>query len=350
MNLLKNKFKILISAVILAGIIAGSRSFLYETNATEENALAQPLYVIPGGELVGMKVYTDGVYIVDISFVNTENGRIYPGKDAGLKSGDYIQRINGYEINTNEEFSSMIVGGDEYELEILRKGKKLTTTITPVFSKQHNEYKVGLWIRDSTAGIGTVTFYMKDTGDFAALGHAISDKDINKALLLREGKVYNASVSGVVKGEKGNPGELEGGFSAGDTEIGIIKRNTAEGVRGKSYQVPQKQEIPLGTHKDVKEGDAFIYCCVNGTKVEKYSVKIVKLLKSNLYTSKGMIVQVTDERLLTKTGGIVQGMSGSPIIQNGRIVGAVTHVFVNDPTRGYGIFIENMLAEAEKIK
>ena len=346
----KNKFKFAAIVGVVTVIVACANTVFTVTNASEDKVLSYPVSVIPGGELVGMKVYTKGVYIVDISFVNTENGRIYPGKDSGLKKGDYITKINGYPINSIEEFSTMITGGEEYELEVLRKDKTLNTTITPVYSKEHNEYKVGLWIRDSTAGIGTVTFYNKETGDFAALGHAISDKDINKPLILREGKVYKASVSGVVKGEKGNPGELEGGFSPLDKETGILTGNNSAGVSGKCYSVPQKEEVQLGTQSDVTEGDAYIYSCVEGEEVKKYSVKIVKLLKSNLYTSKGMIVQVTDERLLTKTGGIVQGMSGSPVIQNGKLVGAVTHVFVNDPTRGYGIFIENMLAEAEKIK
>ncbi len=345
----KNKIKIFVCIVLLTGIIAGTQTIFDVNNAIEEKVVAQSNSVIIGGELVGLKVYTKGVYIVNVSFVNTDEGRIYPGKDAGLKKGDYIQKIDGHSINTIEEFSSMIVSDREYELEVVRKGKILNTTITPVYSNDHNEYKVGLWIRDSTAGIGTVTFYNKETGEFAALGHAISDKDINKPLILKEGKVYSASVTGVVKGEKGTPGELEGGFSPAAKEIGVLEKNTNEGVKGKNFNIPQKNEIPLGTQADVKEGKAEIYCCIDDSKVERFSVKIVKLLKSNLYTSKGMIVQVTDQRLLNKTGGIVQGMSGSPIIQNGKLVGAVTHVFVNDPTRGYGIFIENMLEEAMKV-
>ncbi len=306
--------------------------------------------VIVGGEPIGIKIHTDGVLVVRISSVEMADGqKLTPAKDANLKEADIIMKADGEKVKNSEHFSSLInkKGANSIELEIVRDKQIQTLSVTPVLTG--DGYKIGAWIRDSTAGIGTLTFVKPDTKAFASLGHGISDVDTSLLLDVQKGSITNCKIVSAKRGQKGTPGELRGIFEGND--IGIISQNSNIGVYGvyDDKQVLNKTPRKIATRFEIKEGKATIVCTVDTSGPKEYDIEIEKVM-TNSSDAKGMIVKVTDENLLEKTGGIVQGMSGSPILQNGRIVGAVTHVFVNDPTRGYGIFIENMLAEAEKIK
>lgn len=311
-----------------------------------------PEMLIPGGNVIGVKLYTKGVHIVGITFVETEDGKVYPARQAGLREGDFITNINGNEVNDNESFARYLQAGGEISLTAERNGASFETTLTPVASKDDGLLRAGLWVRDSTAGIGTVTFYNPESETFGALGHGIADQDTGKILTVNKGYIYNAYLTSVRKGAKGSPGELNGIFANQERQIGELNSNTERGVYGSynSDAIHQlKEPMPVGGRDSVKEGPATIYASIDKDEVKEYQIEIVKVVKNNAFSSKGMVIKITDPELIEKTNGIVQGMSGSPIIQDGKLIGAVTHVFVNDPTRGYAIFIENMLAEAQNI-
>lgn len=306
--------------------------------------------VIPSGEAVGIKIHTDGVLVLKLSTVKDSHGKIHtPASDAGLEIGDIITKIDNVKVADSTDFAKTInnSGGKPLTLELLRDKEQISATVSPISNGE--EYKIGAWIRDSTAGIGTLTFTEPTTGTFAALGHGISDRDTNSLLRVGYGSITSCEISGVDKGEKGAPGQLKGILSSND--FGIITSNCPIGIYGKYDSDALNKSAPLkvGGRFEVKEGTAKILSSVDNGGAKEYSIEIEKVMTSSC-DEKGMIIKITDETLLAKTGGIVQGMSGSPIIQNDKLVGAVTHVFVNDPTRGYGIFIENMLAEAEKVK
>lgn len=343
---MKNKAKgiltiLIIFALFACGFVANGVSDV----STEKRSLPDSL--IPGGNVIGVKFYIDGVHVLNADSVETEKGRKNPAKEAGIKSGDYIKEVNDLPVYTNEDLSRIIQFSDEAELTILRNGYQFKTKIKPVISSEDGSKKLGLWVRDSTAGIGTVTYYNPEDNTFGALGHAISDQDTEKVLLMRKASAYNASVTTIRKGKSGDPGELGGVFLSDDRYLGELSCNSPSGIFG-SYnkEVTNHPPIPVAHHSEVTEGKATIFCSIKNEETEEYEIEISKIIKSSLYTSKGMIIKITDPRLLEKTSGIVQGMSGSPIIQNGKLVGAITHVFINDPTRGYGIFIENMLSAA----
>ena len=304
-------------------------------------------YVIPGGETIGVKLYTEGLLVVYVSEVTGKDLRQYtPAKDANIKKCDRILAVDSKKISSNEEFMQYLNEKKSTVTITLARGEEIITTqLTPVISAADSKYKAGLWVRDSTAGIGTLTYYNPTDNSFAALGHAICDADTMSMLKLADGKLTQCSVVSITKGEKGEPGELKGSLS--NQNIGKILKNDEFGIYGKinkNYQI-YKTPMAVASRFEVKEGEAYILCDVDGQGVRQYSVDLSKISKTEKPDNKSMVVTVTDEKLLNLTGGIVQGMSGSPIIQNGKLVGAVTHVFVNDPTRGYGIFIENMLAD-----
>ena len=313
----------------------------------------EPKQVIVGGQTVGVKLMTKGVLVIGFSSMKSDDGaRTMPAKDAGLKEGDVIVSANGNEVTGTEQFMSLIEqsGGNEMELGILRKEKALQLKIRPTFSQKDGRYRLGAYIRDSSAGIGTLTFISPDNKSFAALGHGITDVDTGEILKVSQGSITNAAVIGIVKGEKGSPGELKGVMSDSKTDIGKIQFNNEFGIFG-SYQ----GEYDTGKLKTVlsrnaiKEGKACILCCIDGQTVEEFEVEIIKVAKQTQEMQKGMVIKVTDPKLLEATGGIVQGMSGSPILQDDKLVGAVTHVFINDPTKGYGIFADWMLDETQKV-
>ncbi len=302
--------------------------------------------VIPGGNVVGIKLYTKGVLVIDVArFERTDGVIVAPATDAGLKPGDIILNINGVEVEDSMHLMNVVSENGEKEnvLNVERNDKIFDTKILPQLDKTSGKYKIGVWVKDSAAGIGTMTFYNPATKQFAALGHSITDSDIGTSYSVKTGSIENVYVNTVVKGEKGTPGELKGVFS-GDTEIvGTVTKNGATGIYGTLLEIENKEKMPVAPRWDVREGAACILSTVNGNNVENFNIEIQKVMYNSGKSSKSMIIKITDERLIEKTGGIVQGMSGSPIIQNGKLVGAVTHVFVNDPTRGYGIFIDNMI-------
>lgn len=304
----------------------------------------------PGGMPFGVKLFTKGVIVVGISSVETENGNKDPSGDGGLRVGDVIMEIDGKAVNTTDEVSAFIANsrGKSLSFRIDRDGKEHILQIAPVFSKKDNMYKAGLWIRDSTAGIGTVTFISPDNKAFAGLGHGICDVDTGELMPLLKGNVVDVKINGIKKGQVGIPGELKGFFSGGTK--GNLIGNTACGVYGTLSELPDTSHsapMHLGLKNEVKTGEATIYCTI-GEKPESFTAEIIKI-NNNDSEQKNFVIKITDKRLLDATGGIVQGMSGSPIIQNGKLIGAVTHVLVNDPTKGYGIFIENMLKNMPEI-
>ena len=298
--------------------------------------------LIPSGEAVGVTVKTDGLLVTDITEVTSESGQsVNAAYRAGVKKGDRIMAVDGNILKTNEELASYVINRHQkIVLTILRKNKHLNLMIEPV--KTDSGYKIGLWVRDSAAGIGTITCIDKTTGEFVGLGHGISDVDTNEIMTIRDGNVLKCSITSPTKGEKGKPGELNGIFS--NELIGKISKNLNCGIKGKINNISNIVEYETAQKNEISTGTATIFSNVDGLGVKPYKVEIKKIMLNNK-SGKDMIIKVTDNSLIEKTGGIVQGMSGSPILQNGKIVGAVTHVFVNDPTKGYGIFIENMLTE-----
>lgn len=302
------------------------------------------------GNTVGIRLYIKGILVVGISGVLTEDGNeVLPVRDTGLEPGDFIIAVNNKEVEKITDLSKIIEESKEQEvtLKFLHDNRVMETKVTPVQSAEDGKYRIGIWVRDSTAGIGTLTYIEEETGKFGALGHGITDIDTGIMMPIKNGELLRSSVYGIRKGLQGTPGELQGDFLKSPEVIGNIYWNTAFGVFGQidknALARLSGKKYPVGTRTMVKEGPATILSNIHGEEVEEFSVEIQKIARKNLSGPKSMVIKITDPRLLDETGGIIQGMSGSPIIQNGRIIGAVTHVLVNDPTRGYGIFIETML-------
>lgn len=310
--------------------------------------------IYPGGQLIGVKLNTKGVIVVGIEELEGEDGSIYtPAIDAQLLVGDIIYKINNVSVNTAKEVSDIInnLNDKPLELEILRKNKRLKVMIKPVKCKQDDKYKIGVWVRDNTAGIGTLTFFLKETNKFGALGHAITDVTTGVLMPIKQGEIVSSRVASILPGKSGQPGEIRGIFYDEESILGNLTKNTQYGIYGNLYEKPEKlfydTPIEIGLQHEVEIGPAKILTTLENDEIEEYDIYIEKKSYQSKKEGKGMVIRVTDERLIDETGGIIQGMSGSPIIQNNKLIGAVTHVFVNDPTKGYGIFIEWMLEEAE---
>ncbi|MBO7520514.1 MAG: SpoIVB peptidase, partial [Clostridia bacterium] len=281
--------------------------------------------------------------------VKTDSGSINPSKLAGINVGDYIRRVNGRKITCNEDLSELVSdsGGQPLKAEILRGKVKKTVYITPVLSSEEKIYRIGVWVRDSSAGVGTLTFYSPSNDIVCGLGHGICDSDTGKLLIPEHGELVGAEIISVKKGEAGNPGELKGRFTL--NKISDIILNTDNGVYGKPYSEMDTSNLTeIALKQEVKDGDAQILCTVNGSAPRLYSCKIEKRSAAYNSSTQNMIVTVTDKELLKITGGIIQGMSGSPILQNGRLAGALTHVFVDVPESGYAVYAENMFETAQK--
>ncbi len=315
---------------------------------TAEITNSKRKYVVLGGELFGVKLYTDGVLVVDTDVVETENGKVNPAQEAGLRVGDIIKSINNKKITSTKSLAEQIQSsnGEKMSFGIVRNNRNLTVEFETYKEKTTGKYKAGLWVRDSTAGLGTVTFYNPENDCFAGLGHGIYDVDTNEIMPMYNGEVFNAYTNGIYKSSTGSVGELCGVITG--KSIGELCLNNEMGVYG-FVKTVKTEAVPVAVKQEVTTGKAQIYCTLDDGGVKSYDIEIKKIYSNSDSVNKDMIIEVTDKALLEKTGGIVQGMSGSPIIQNGKLVGAVTHVFVNDPTKGYAIFIERMLNTAEKM-
>ncbi len=306
-------------------------------------------YVGLGGDVFGIKLYTKGVIVVSIDSVTTSSGSKDPAISAGLKCGDVITHIDGKAATSSQQMTEAIEQskGKSLRLSVDRNGEKLDLTLKPEKSV-NGGYKAGIWVRDSSAGIGTITFYDDNAGTFAGLGHGVCDVDTGKIMPLSNGEAVRARVNGFYKSSAGNPGELCGVFS--DIALGGLRVNCETGVYGELLQPSGAKTLPVALESEVKLGAAQMITTIDESGPQYYDVEIVKIYPSSDLSSRNMIIKVTDPELLEKTGGIVQGMSGSPLVQNSMLVGAVTHVFVNDPTQGYGIFASRMLATQEAIE
>lgn len=347
-------------AVVL--LVAGS---VLGVSAAEGSA---PDKVYVGGMPFGVKFYTEGILVVGFCDVDVAAGsrHINPARDAGLRERDVIIKINGAEPSNASALTQAVEasGGKPINLTVKRcvsgsvagarkssasrtgggGTSELTISVTPAFSVSENRYKTGMWVRDSGAGIGTVTFIIPGSCAFAGLGHGICDGDTGELVAMQRGQVTDVTVSGVERGEVGAPGAIKGYFAPGKT--GTLLGNTDCGVFGIFSALPAGAvtQLPVGHRHEVHEGEATILCTLDNGKAATYRVKITSV-DSSATDSKCFTLSVVDPALLQKTGGIVQGMSGSPVIQDGKLVGAVTHVLINDPTSGYGIFVDNMLAD-----
>lgn len=307
--------------------------------------------LIPCGIQVGIYLQTKGVMIIGTSSVNGIDGMKHEPANNIARPDDYIVSLNGIAVSSKSQLIFLVnkYGNQDIVLGIKRNGNYLEVKITPIQTAEE-EYKLGIWVRDDTQGIGTLTYITED-GYFGALGHGISDVDTGALLSSENGTLYNADIWGIKKGESGNPGGLLGSIEyEADNVIGKIADNNSHGIFGtadkKLIEECKYPALPIGLKQEVVSGPAKILCALQG-EVEEYEIEIVSVDYANNEKSKGMVIQITDPKLLSKTNGIVQGMSGSPIIQNGKLIGAVTHVFVKEPTKGYGIFIESMLSETK---
>lgn len=303
--------------------------------------------VVPCGTPFGIKIITEGVMVVDLTGFDTDMGIISPAREAGIEEGDIISSIGGKKVMSNNDVSTIIEkeGGKVLGVELIRDGERRVVFLKPRRSLTDGVYRAGMWVRDSSAGIGTVTFYIPGNHVFAGLGHPVCDTDTGEILTMAKGEAASVVISGVRKSSDGDPGELIGMFSS-DKNCGPLIRNSESGVYGIFESCPvNSQPIPVAMRQEVRTGSAVILATISGTKAEEYEIEIEKV---DMGGSSGhdLVVHITDSRLLDEAGGIVQGMSGSPIIQNGRLVGAVTHVLVRDPTRGYGIFADTMFTDA----
>lgn len=326
-----------IAVVVLFGFCGNPCIYAESSSTPAANTL------IPCGFSIGITLCTDGVLISELSADSTA-----PSQKAGLKPGDIIQKCGDEKITKVQDLNAAISksNGEEVPLTIIRNGKKIEKLIIPEKENPDANYKIGAWVKDAASGIGTLTFYDPKTKNFAALGHGICDPETGEIIAITDGEIMDSTIVSVNRGEKGMPGELNGIISEESTVIGKITKNTSCGVFGKVSEEfnCSSAEKEIGTRQTTKTGKAYILSNIEGNKTEKFDIEIKKVLPKSDSFQKGMVIEITDKRLIEKTGGIVQGMSGSPIIQDERIVGAITHVFVNSPTRGYGIFIEDMLS------
>lgn len=321
---------------------------------TVEVDVLPTMKLVPGGHSIGVVLHSQGVIIVGNSPIQTAQGFITPAKEAGINVGDVILSINGIPVQSDIQVAEIIdnSGQDGRPLDLLikRGDSRLNVTLVPAKCEETKRYRIGLFVRDSAAGVGTLTFYEPASRIYGALGHVITDSDTNQPIDCEQGKIVMSTVSGIQLGKRGQPGEKIGVFIEEDNLLGNIEKNTQFGIYGKLSNDMKNQlypeAIPVGSMSQVQLGEAEMLTVVDGQNIEKFKIDIQKINMQDVPEGKGLVIKVTDERLLEKTGGIVQGMSGSPIIQNGKIVGAVTHVFVHDPTKGYGCFVDWMLMES----
>lgn len=348
MNILKklNNFFINKKKIVICGFIISVLLFIYcffnynkliaVYNLQKDiETKVENMEIVLGGDAVGIKLLATGVLVVGVD-----------RQDIGIEIGDIILEVNGTKIESNDELIKFVneSNGDNLDLKMNRQGKEFNISVTPNYDNLSNAYKLEMWVKDSSAGVGTITFYDKKSGKFGALGHAVTETKENYILPITSGGITKTEIYSVKKGIAKMPGELKGTLT-NDT-LGDISGNTDKGVYGKVYDTSSinKESIEVLPKSKIKEGKASIFCTLDDNEIKEYSIEIEKVLLTSS-GNKNMIIKITDEKLLEKTGGIIQGMSGSPIVQDGKLVGAITHVFLNDPTKGYGVFIENMIED-----
>lgn len=327
-------------------LLAGAETDADETSLCtalplKEKGALLPQELIVGGELFGMRLSSDGIVVTGFGNVASEEGSIAPAAISGIKKGDVILAVGEEKITDSETFARIVENseGKPLKLTLSRGGEKISAEVTPV--KTEEGYRIGIWLKDSAAGIGTITYFHADAKSFAGLGHGVCENTTGTLFPLREGKVNEAKTEGIERSSSGSPGEIKGSLSEKNT--GKLYANTRTGVYGvMNEKKTDEKTVPVGMKGEVKCGKAVILSTLGTEEKTEYEIEIEEILSLSSET-KNFVVHVTDRRLLDKAGGIVQGMSGSPILQDGKIIGAVTHVLVGDPTRGYGIFIENML-------
>lgn len=322
---------------------------------TVEVDVLPPIKLIPGGQSIGVVLHSQGVITVGISPVRTTDGiSISPAKDAGINVGDVILSINGVSLQSDTQLAELVdnagQSGSAIQVLIKRGEERIQLSLKPQFCTDTKRFRIGLFVRDSAAGVGTLTFWDESSQLYGALGHVITDSDTSQPIDCDQGKIVLATVSGIQQGKRGQPGEKIGVFIDEDQIIGDIQKNTQFGIYGKMHvnlsNNVYSEPLPVASMNQIQLGSAEILTVINGQTIERFSIEIQKINLQDAPEGKGLVIKVTDSRLLEKTGGIVQGMSGSPIIQQGKLIGAVTHVFVHDPTKGYGCFIDWMLMES----
>ncbi len=311
--------------------------------------------VVPMGNLIGVKMYTSGVLVVGMSEIEGQDKQKYkPYINSGIEEGDMIVEINNKKVDTTDELIEVVNNsqGQEIQIKYVRDDDEMVTSILPI-KNESNEYKLGLWVRDAAAGVGTLTFYEPSTGKFAALGHGIVDVDTGGILHIANGELVKSRLVSIKKGEKGDPGEIKGSIDSA-VSIGEIEKNTNFGVFGLvskkvNLDLNNSKEYEVALRSEIQTGEAEVICELEQGKKKIYKIRIEKVYSSNNYDNKSMLIKIIDDELLEKTGGIIQGMSGSPIIQNGKFVGAITNVLVSDPTTGYAIFGDLMIKQMRAV-
>lgn len=312
--------------------------------------------VVALGDIVGLKLYTNGVLVVGMSEISgVDNHKYKPYEETGIEEGDMIVEVDEQTVTCTFDLLKSIkeAEGREVSISYVRDGNIEETSIKPV-KAQDNTYKIGLWVRDTAAGVGTVSFYEPSTGLFAALGHGILDVDTEELLDISTGDFVTTNIVSITKGEKGNPGKIQGSIE-NQTTIGQVYKNTEFGVYGSlknlsGLNINSQNTMKVALRDEIKTGKASIISTLENNKKEEYEVEIQKIDKNNNSDNKSMLIKVTDQRLIDKTGGIIQGMSGSPIIQDGKLIGVLTHVLVSDPTMGYGVFADMMIKQMREVE
>lgn len=312
--------------------------------------------VIPVGNIAGVKLYTSGVLVVGMSEIEGNDNKKYkPYENTGIKEGDTIIKVNDKNINSTSDLIQTVnlSQGHDISIKYVHQQETKECSITPV-KTNNSQYKIGLWVRDSAAGVGTVTFYDPTSKTFGALGHGITDIDTNELINIASGEFITTRILNITKGESGNPGKIQGTIE-NQNNIGTIGKNTRFGIYGKvdnlaSLNIDTSKEAEVALREEIQIGKAKILCSLDNQKPQEYEIEIEKIYKDNNYDNKSMKIKVTDEKLLEKTGGIIQGMSGSPVLQNGKFIGAITHVLVNNPQEGYAVFGDIMLKQAKEIQ
>ena len=325
---------------------AFSRQLQSKKEQTEQKKTEEKVYA--SGVPIGIYVKTEGILVLGIQEVEGKNGKVISPATCKIKAGDYILALNGQKIETKQQFIRLLQknGAQEVILTIKRKNKKLTVKVKPVYSSKNDCYQIGVWIRNDTQGIGTVTF-VKEDGSFAALGHGISDGDIGVQFMIESGNAYRTNISSIIRGKAGTPGEVIGSINyIPQNYVGEIYTNTSGGIFGKITKSKEEfcvgEKIPVAKKAEIKQGRAYLRSSISG-KSKDYTIEIEKVFFHEKNSLKTLKIKVTDPELIELTGGIIQGLSGSPILQSGKLIGAVTHVLIDNPEKGYGIFAESML-------